>query len=321
MMLNEIVDQFCSPIEQILGQRSSVGAVLLARSGRDSIKLPIGAPLQRAEFGSLTKPITALALGVAIERGLASPHDQLGQLIDIPAGTPGWVREVTLGQLASHTSGLPRLSPTLRETVVDLRNPYEGFTEADLVASLEHLGSAPTGADLGVYSNFGYALLGLALSAELGDTYTSFTIDEVCRPMGMADATFDEDALVTQPHDDDWEPTPPWTGSTRLPAGGLRGTAEDLDAFLASALEPPPTLQGAFERTLTRYAPDRGLGWAFYDEGYGEVVWHNGATGGWVSYLAFRPSAKVGVAFLCNAAGVRLGLQAVAKSILAELSA
>jgi CubicO group peptidase (beta-lactamase class C family) len=45
-----------------------------------------------------------------------------------------------------------------------------------------------------------------------------------------------------------------------------------------------------------------GLGWHIVRKPYGQVIWHNGGTGGYHSFMGFSPETGRGVAVLANSA-------------------
>ena len=45
-----------------------------------------------------------------------------------------------------------------------------------------------------------------------------------------------------------------------------------------------------------------GLGWIVHDSKEGRIVWHNGGTGGYSSFIGFDPESQVGVVVLANTA-------------------
>jgi hypothetical protein len=48
-------------------------------------------------------------------------------------------------------------------------------------------------------------------------------------------------------------------------------------------------------------ASQSALGWVVTSRGDDELVWHNGGTGGYRSFVGLRPKARVGIVVLSNA--------------------
>ena len=101
-----------------------------------------GAPLEADfEIGSISKGVTGLLYAGAVARGEVQATTRLGDLLPLNGGVIGGV---TLGSLATHTSGLPRLAPDgepLRRSIALWRhgtNPY-GDTLDELLEQVDLL--------------------------------------------------------------------------------------------------------------------------------------------------------------------------------------
>jgi Beta-lactamase len=102
------------------------------------------------EAGSVTKTVTGLLLALAIEAGEVSGSDPLARFLP---GT-GPAGKATLAELATHTSGLPRLpGVTLLRSLAHPRDPYRGASLHRLIRDTSHL-RAPIGG-AAAYSNLG----------------------------------------------------------------------------------------------------------------------------------------------------------------------
>ncbi|URN12583.1 beta-lactamase family protein [Streptomyces radiopugnans] len=131
------------------------------------------------EIGSLSKVFTGTVLTQLAKEGVVGLDIPLEECLDeVPAGTG-----ITLRHLAEHTSGLPRLPVGLAGPPGD---PYAAFTEQALRASLRELDRVATGR-LGEkeYSNFGYAVLGYALTAVTGRSYQQLVDEHVLLPLEL----------------------------------------------------------------------------------------------------------------------------------------
>lgn len=83
-----------------------VGAAAIDRTDRVARVEPGEHELARFEIGSITKVITGTVLARLVLDGVTSLDSQIGDWVD--AGENG---SITLEELATHTSGLPRLAP------------------------------------------------------------------------------------------------------------------------------------------------------------------------------------------------------------------
>jgi CubicO group peptidase (beta-lactamase class C family) len=117
-------------------------------------------------------------------------------------------------------------------------------------------------------------------------------------------------------HNDQLKPVPNWDVPALAGAGALRSSANDLLTFLAAnlgSIKSPLAPAMATMLTAVRRPtgpPIRGeiaLGWLVVKPSNDEIVWHNGGTGGYRSFVGFEPKTGVGVVVLSNtftAAGV-----------------
>ena len=129
----------------------------------------------RFEIGSITKTMTAALLASLVGDDVLALDDEIGRWLD--AGPHG---NITLEQLATHTSGLPRLAPN---QPTDEANPYRDFTAERAEEGLRTALRAPDAGHL--YSNFGYQLLGLALERATGQRYQNLLAERLLGPLGM----------------------------------------------------------------------------------------------------------------------------------------
>ena len=271
------------------------------------------------EIGSVTKVVTALALAEMARRGEVSLTTPVADLLPDSVAVPtSGVTPMTLVDLATHTSGLPRLPPALLLTASP-DDPYADYRADDLYTflGLYELPRAPGAAY--EYSNLGAGLLGFALTRRAGAAgYEALVRERVLGPLGM-DETFvalpDSLGPVAPAFGAFGEPVPHWTWTEATAGmGGLVSTADDLLALVEATIAPPDALPAPLRAALTdaarplRRTPGRmrvGLGWHVIPdlrEGAG-VVWHNGGTGGGSSFVGLDREVGVGVVVLTNRGG------------------
>ncbi|MFG3184156.1 serine hydrolase domain-containing protein [Streptomyces nigra] len=235
-------------------------APLCAISGTGRVRTERGHALDAyVEIGSVTKALTGTLLARLADAGLLSVDDRLTVWLPaVPAGS-----EITLRQLANHSSGLPRLPPQLSSA--DPRDPYAGFGAeefGDVLRRLDTLAVRAPGAGE-EYSNLGYAVLGAALEAAGGGPYEELLRRHVLAPLGVDEVTADPPADRTLTARGLFgRPRAPWTMTGPiLPAGGLWATPRAVAEFVKGLL---------VDRTLGEPA----LSW----QRAGALWWHNGAT-------------------------------------------
>ncbi len=272
------------------------------------------------EIGSVTKVFTALLLADAAVRGQVTLDQRLDTLFPDAANQPDGP-PIALVDLAMHTSGLPRLPPGLRRQALQNRHdPYATFTPDDLAQALARSPKRPTGRAVR-YSNYGAGVLGVAISRALGRPYDQLVADRITGPLDMsrtAPRRPEDGHNIAQGHSRGRRPVSDWHFQALAGAGALRSTAADLLVLLAAHLHPEASPLGnaialcTQPRRQVRGALRVALGWHVLDRrGRAPVWWHNGGTGGFVSFVGFVPSSLVAVALLANTARSvdRLGMR------------
>ncbi len=266
------------------------------------------------EIGSVTKVLTSTLLADLVVRGEMELDTPVQSLLGAAARMPTRDgAEITLGHLATHNSGLPRLPDNFDPA--DESNPYADYDAERLYAFLS---SHELRRDIGEgveYSNVGYGLLGHALALREGTDYETLVTERILEPLQMSDTAVElapplRERLVPG-HDEQLRPAANWDLTALAGAGALRSTVNDMLTFVEanmglreSALRPAMEFAQAPQLPDPALGMDLGLGWIIAAEGGRRFVWHNGATGGYSSFVGFDPEAREGVIVLSNSANL-----------------
>lgn len=318
--MNPAAENLTEKVHAALGQAGRhVGVVVAAFAGPETVITGHGttgldgAPGEDTVFqiGSITKVFTALALADAVTRQELSLDTLLST--HFPEAGSGRASSITLGHLATHASGLPRMPQGfLRKALRNRSNPYRNFTIEDLQAALAKVRPRPAPGKKVRYSNFGAGLLGEALSRHTGLPYDRLIAERITGPLGLADTelTVRQDQLRRRAlgHDRRRRPVPDWDLGAMPGAGALYSTPRDLLTFARAQLHPETTplanaLRLAQEpQVKANRWMSGGLGWHLIPIPGTEhtALWHNGGTGGFRSYLGLLPRADAGVIVLAN---------------------
>jgi serine-type D-Ala-D-Ala carboxypeptidase/endopeptidase len=262
------------------------------------------------EIGSITKVFTALILADMASKGEVSLDDSAEKYLPAGATMPERNgRKITLRDLSTHMSGLPRLADNM--AFADPEDPYADYTEADLLAFLAGHEMTRDVGEKWEYSNFGVGLLGYLLGRAAGSDYETLLRERITGPLGMADTavtlTPALEARFAPAYDMYMRPAKPWDVGALVGAGGIRSTAGDMLKFAAAALDPDSPIGPAMKLTLdireaigTERA-EQALGWQVgHPEPGREIVAHGGGTGGFRTQLVIEPSAGRAVIALAN---------------------
>ena len=262
------------------------------------------------EIGSITKGFTGLLLADMVLKGEVSLDDPASKYSRPGAKLPAFEgREITLRDLVTQTSGLPRLPPNLAPK--DYRNPYADFDADALYAGLAQaeirhpIGKTPE------YSNFGFMWLSDILARRGGKPFDVLMKERVLDPLGMTQTFFvptqAQRARMVQPHAAPYEPTPPWDWDVDVSGMGmLRSSLADMEKLaLALAGRRDTPLKEAIALALDPLRPATGgnftgYAWVTTSRDGMLIHWHNGATGGSHAMIAVNPRSKTAAVALVN---------------------
>ena len=268
----------------------------------------------RFEIGSVTKGLTGMLLAQTIDRGEASLDTTLAALLPETAGRR--CGSLTMRELCTHTSGLPRLprSPiTLARVIASAIfgvDPYRGTNPASVIAAARRSRLVSRGSYR--YSNLGAAVLGHALARAANSAYSTMLAEGVFTPLGMAGSGTNLGGRVSRGWTVGGRRAWPWRAGGYEPAGsGVFCTPADIALLATSLLKGTAPGQAAIEAVIPAGpdTPNRssGMFWVIdrHAASGGTMVWHNGQTGGYSTFLAIYPQARRAVAVLADTANAR----------------
>ncbi len=257
-------------------------------------------------IGSISKPITAVAVMQLAERGKLDLDAPIQKYVPTFPAKP-W--PITPLELLAHLSGIRHYR---NEQEVDSTRHY-----TNLVDPLRAFAAEPLLFEPGTsysYSTYGYDLLGVAIETASGARFVEYLKANVFTPAGMPHTGLD-DVYEIVPHrahgyrrsvEGRIENCALADTSNKIPGGGLLSTAGDLIAF-AGALErgdlvKPATRDRMFAPQSTRGGRQvpYGLGWAFVDFGGRRWTLHPGMQQGASACLLVSPADGLSVAVLAN---------------------
>lgn len=295
--------------------------------GRDT---PAADADTRFEIGSISKTFTATLLSSMARAGLLALDTTLDELSapDEHLGRQS-PRPITLEDLATHHSGLPRLPwglPMLRGALFTPSQPYRFLDERNLRQWMRGRRVSRVGSTYR-YSNLGYMVLSRVLARRAGLDFMAALRAHVLDPLGLRATSVTPDrGTFAQPHTTLGWRTPSWRrGGDLQGAGGLRSSLTDMIVWLQANLHCHDPVDERMHAPVAPALPGRrvALAWQISGDGDATLIWHNGATGGSRSFIGFLPTSGVGVVVLSaqavsvDALGVRL-LQLAARTVRPE---
>ena len=260
------------------------------------------------EIGSISKVFTCIVLADEVLKGRMKLNDPISKYlpssIDIPTRND---KVITLKDLATHTSALPRMPNNFEPE--DIKNPFADYSVKQLY---EFLSNYTLSRDIGSqyeYSNVGMGLLGHILELHTGKNYEDLIKERITKPLGMLDTgialTPNMQSNLALGYDAELKLTKNWDIPTLAGAGALRSTTSDIIKFIkANVTDDGSDLYLAMNLShQVAYSNDAsgfkiGLGWHYTNNN--EIVWHNGGTGGYKTFTGFLKGTKKGVAVFTN---------------------
>jgi serine-type D-Ala-D-Ala carboxypeptidase/endopeptidase len=264
------------------------------------------------EIGSVTKTFTSTLLADMVGRGLVRLGDPVAKYLPKGVKVPArGGKKITLLDLATHRSGLPRMPDNFNPADPD--NPYADYTDKKLFA---FLAAYTLPRDIGAsyeYSNLGAGLLGQALARRAGKSYGALLAERILSPLAMASSGIalrpEMAARLAMGHSQELTPVKNWDLDALAGAGAIRSTVNDMLGYVAAylGLQPSPLsaamVMARQDRNDTTIPDMRiGLAWHLMKRPDTVLVWHNGGTAGYHSFVGFDLKQGRGVVVLANSA-------------------
>jgi beta-lactamase class C len=262
-------------------------------------------------LGSVGKVFATTILAEAVKGGELSLDDPVAKYVtELQRG--GDIRRITLGQLASHTSGLPRVP-----------QQYEhwhrgGYTWPDFVRFLNSWKAGPDhepGKQY-LYSNAAMVLLRVALERRFNTRFAALMHERITGPLGMSSTALPvpRDLLgrtvqgygpggspIGQPGEE--QGTFKW-----LSAGQIYSSSRDMAMFLAANIGdlaghgPIENAMAFAQQPVFTVSPRLSLGLAWQNVSGGNLLIRdkNGGLNNTSTYIGFAPQPKLGIVILVN---------------------
>ena len=325
--LQAVLDRELAPIldHGILAKSTGGGIVIGVYDHGQKQVFAYGAaqPDSIFEIGSLTKTFTGLILAQMVQQKKVSFDDPVRTFLPEGAVIKPSGAEITLLDLATQHSGLPRMPDNFRPA--NPANPYVDYHAAQMYDYISKHGAGHANDTIFLYSNFGFGLLGQALSLRTGMPYGQLVRNEITGPLHMEDTVItlsgSQQSRMIQGHDLQNRPASRWDFDVFAGAGALVSTGADMLKYLeanlhpeklagtagsssvADADSPTVTLSAAIAADHQLRASGVGptkvaLAWLYNEQT--KIYFHDGGTGGYASFAAFMPSDDHAIVVLYN---------------------
>lgn len=254
------------------------------------------------EIGSNTKTMVAYLLAKAIVEGKVEAG---ATLTDYWEEAPA---DITLVELASHHSGLPRLPENLTLDEGSFHDPYAHYGQQHMQAALA---SVTPGGKAYLYSNFGFGVLAETLAKAKDTPFPALLEQELLAPLQMgntsvARADEQDSPLLAQGHDAMGQPVAAWHFDSMAGAGAVVSNLDDMVRYVEAMMQKNAAQDPVLELMLSPEATlgeccSHPLGWMLdKDEQDRPFAWHAGQTAGFTSVIGFYLDGSRGMVLLNN---------------------
>lgn len=273
-------------------------------------------------IGSLSKGYLGAIAASLVEDGVLSWNDTLEKSLPTETSLSPDAKKITLLQLASHTSGLPRQPFTFQMFRYMLRYTFTGdnfYTHLDTQYVLNYLSdfSAPKKIEP-QYSNIGYGLLGYVIELHSGKKLDALLQERIVQPLGLKNTGYDLEKLSgiknrAYGHAGDQpkfvprgEPVPDWHFTEILKgSAAVYSSARDLLIFAdAHMTDTKSKLNAVLSDTLkVRYQRERdapAIAWVVDKIEDQHITYQVGLVAGYTSYLGLDVERHTAVVVLQN---------------------
>ncbi len=276
-------------------------------------RVPIQASITRFRVGSVSKPMTAVAVAQLLEEGrldLDAPiQDYVPTFPEKEEGT------ITIRQLTGHLAGIRNYN----DGEFLSQKHYPTVLEGLAIFRDDPLLHKP-GLTF-VYSSYGWNLVSAAVEGISGEEFLNYMRRRVFQPSGMdhtmADYVVPIVANRTRYYtwrDGELDNAPPVDNSYKWAGGGFLSTSEDLVRFgfahLNSKLLKPQTVQLLWTSQKTEAGEETGygIGWSVgNDSKKRRFVGHGGGSVGGTTIFRLYPDSQLVVAAITNMSSAQFG--------------
>lgn len=289
------------------GKADAVISVGIIQDGEATFKVygengkELESKLHTYEIGSLTKTITAAMINKAINEGKVTLDSTIDEYLDLPEGNV----YPTVEELLTHTSGYKGFyfEKPMVSNFFKGRNDFYGITKDMTINTLGKISVDKESYKFN-YSNFGFATLGLVLETVYDADYKTLCNNFLQKELKL------KNTRISDMKGDlgkywDWEDSDAY-----LSAGAVTSDISDMLKYAQLQLESNnvfvhchnslKVINASNEnyKSMRINMDEIGMSWIIDKEN--GIVWHNGGTGNYNSYLGFNPQTKTAVVVLSN---------------------
>ena len=252
------------------------------------------------EIGSITKTFTAMLVSKAIEEGKINLDDNISNYLELENRY-----YPTIKRIITHTSGFKPyyLSFQKIKNYFAGENDFYNISKEQILKELNKTKLEDKDYNFN-YSNFGVSTLGLVLEKVYDKNYNEL-LEELLKQLDMNNTTI---ATGTGNLSGYWK----WNENDGyIPAGAIISNIQDMSKYLETLITSDEDnvirMQEALKEVNAKNdiysmfdvnVDSVGMTWMIDNKN--NIIWHNGSTTNFNSYIGFNREKKVGVVILSN---------------------
>jgi serine-type D-Ala-D-Ala carboxypeptidase/endopeptidase len=273
------------------------------------------------EIGSVTKVFTSSLISVLVSEGLISYSDQVNSYLPEEYQNPR-LKELTISDLITHQSGMPKRPSYFGRKEKDFQNPYEHYSVSDLLRFYRDYIPEQKAFE---YSHTNYALLEIIINKVTSKSYQDALTAKIFRPLDMSNSFVDfsekKENVTIAGYSRALKPVQPWTFSAFKASEGIKSSACDMVKFIRANMNFPssglesifkhnfnPPINSSFNTQLSV-----ATGWHLIHMNQFYIATHTGKTSGHCAFVCMVRETKTAVVILTNSS---LGTEDLAMQIL-----
>ncbi len=277
------------------------------------------------DIASISKTFVTTVLADLVNQGVVKLSDPLDIYLPSNVTVPSYNgHKITLGDLATHSSGLPYQPPGW------IKN--KNYTTQQVYEFLSNSTLEDEPGTVAKYSNLGMGMVGHALSLKTGLSLDELIKKKILNVLGMNSTGIAMNAtgisvsenikpIFAVGHIAGNESKLMFLPEAVQGAGAIYSTVNDLlkyvsanlgliDSKINAAMEETHSIRYPFYELQVPFKDPSGnesipyayigLSWFSTTDLGTQVVWHNGGIDGYSSFVGFNPSKQIGLVILCS---------------------
>jgi CubicO group peptidase (beta-lactamase class C family) len=255
------------------------------------------------EIGSISKTFVGLMCAKAVSEGKILLSDSIAKYLDL--GNSKYYP--TIERLLTHTSGYDAYyfeSQMISNKFAQIENDFYGISKARILNKVKSISLQDKDYPFN-YSNFGISVVGLVLEKIYSDSFTNLMNEYIQTQLNLSDTKVAKQNGNLSGY---WQ----WKNNDGyIPAGAIISNITDMAAYLNIYLNDTVTYASQTYTEIKAVNVSAGMnekfnvrvdsiGYTWILDNKNDIVWHNGATTNFNSYMGFTKDKKKGVVVLGN---------------------